>query len=54
MKTSKFKKLLLTLALIIIVQNGVIVVSNLPEDTYTCDDSVSPCNDEPLPEGCLD
>lgn len=48
MKKSNFKKLLLTLALAFIIQNGIIVVPNLPEDTYTGDESVSPCDDKPV------
>lgn len=47
MKFSRFKKLLLAIVLIIVVQNGVIVVPELPEGTYTGDESVSPCSDLP-------
>ena len=50
MKKTNFKKLLLTLALAIIIQNGIIVVPTLPEDTYTGDESVSPCSDKPVPD----
>lgn len=48
MKFSRFKKLLLAIVLIIVVQNGIIVVPELPEGTYTGDESVSPCNDKPV------
>ena len=47
MKKSNFKKLLLTLALAIVVQNGVVVATSLPEETYVGEESISPCHDLP-------
>lgn len=54
MKFSRFKKLLLAIVLIIVVQNGVIVVPELPEGTYTGDESVSPCSDQPVDDSKTD
>lgn len=44
-----FKKILMMLALIIIVQNGAIIVSNTEGDTgsYSEDGGVAPCSDLP-------
>lgn len=54
MKMSNFKKLLFTLALVIVVQNGVVIAENQPEETYAGEESVSPCSDLPLPECPID
>ncbi|MDE5825056.1 MAG: hypothetical protein K2H91_10315 [Lachnospiraceae bacterium] len=48
MKRSNFKKMLLTLALVIIIQNSVIAAQTLPGNPYAGDESVSPCNDKPI------
>lgn len=48
MKMSNFKKLLFTLALVIVVQNGVVIAANQPEETYAGEESVSPCSDLPI------
>lgn len=49
MKNSCFKKMLMMLALVIIVQNGAIIVSNTGEDTgaYSEDGGAAPCSDIP-------
>lgn len=54
MKMSNFKKLLFTLALVIVVQNGVVIAANQPEETYAGEESVSPCSDLPIKEGSID
>lgn len=50
MKNLNFKKILMTLALIIIVQNGAIIVSNTDGNTgsYSDDGGIAPCSDQPL------
>lgn len=49
MKNSNFKKILMMLALVIIVQNGAIIVSNTDGNTgsYSEDGGVAPCSDVP-------
>lgn len=54
MKMSNFKKLLFTLALVIVVQNGVVIAANQPEETYAGEESVSPCSDLPLKDSVVD
>lgn len=49
MKHFNFKKILMMLALVIIVQNGTIIVSNTDGDTgsYSNEGDVAPCSDRP-------
>lgn len=49
MKNSNLKKILMMLALVIIVQNGAIIVSNTDGNTgsYSEDGGVAPCSDQP-------
>ena len=49
MKNLNFKKILMTLALIIIVQNGAIIVSNTDGNTssYSDDGGIAPYSDAP-------
>lgn len=49
MKNLNFRKILMTLALIIIVQNGAIIVSNTDGNTgsYSEDGGIAPCSDMP-------
>ncbi|MDE5697465.1 MAG: hypothetical protein K2I96_08670 [Lachnospiraceae bacterium] len=49
MKNFKFKKILMMLALVIIVQNGTIIVSNTDGNTgsYTDEGGAAPCSDVP-------
>lgn len=56
MKHFNIKKLLLTLALVIIVQNGTVIVYNTAEDTgaYSEEDGIAPCSDRPLSEDLHD
>lgn len=50
MKHFNLKKLLLTLALVIIVQNGTVIVYNTAEGTgaYSEESGIAPCSDRPL------
>lgn len=50
MKHFNFRKLLSMLAIIIIIQNGAVVVYNTADDTgsYTEEDGIAPCSDQPL------
>ncbi len=50
MKHFNLKKLLLTLALVIIVQNGAVIVYNTAEGTgaYSEESGIAPCSDRPL------
>lgn len=52
MKHINFRKILSMLAIIIIIQNGSVIVCNTAEDTgsYTEDNGVAPCSDQPLPD----
>lgn len=54
MKNLNLKKLLLTLALIFFLQNGTIVVPDMTENTYSGEELVSPCNDAPSKDACVD
>lgn len=56
MKHFNLKKLLLTLALVIIVQNGAVIVYNTAEGTgsYSEEDGIAPCSDLPLTEDLHD
>lgn len=45
-----FKKMLLTLTLIIFIQNDAIIIHNMKEDAYFNEELVSPCNDKPCPD----
>lgn len=47
MKNFKPRKLLLMLALVFFIQNGVIVLPNVPGDDYSEGETVSPCSDIP-------
>lgn len=55
MKHFNLKKLVSMLAIIIIVQNGAVVVYNT-EDTgsYTEEEGISPCSDQPYPDDIHD
>lgn len=50
MKHFKFRKLLAALAIIIIVQNGTVIVYNTAEDngSYSEEDGIAPCSDRPI------
>lgn len=49
MKNFNFKKILMMLALVIIVQNSTIIVSNTDGNTgsYTDEGGATPCSDQP-------
>ncbi len=49
MKNFKFKQILMMLALVIIVQNGVVIVSNTGENngSYSEEGGTAPCSDLP-------
>lgn len=49
MKRFNLKKLLMMLAIVIIVQNGTVIVYNTAEDagSYTEDNGIAPCSDLP-------
>lgn len=49
MKISCFKKMLMMFALVMIVQNGAIIVSNVGEDSgsYSEEGGAAPCSDIP-------
>lgn len=51
-----FKKLVSMLALIIVVQNGAVIVYNTAQDngSYTEDEGISPCSDQPYPDDIHD
>lgn len=46
MKNSCFKKMLMMLALVIVIQNGAIIVSNA-DNSYSDDSGIAPCSDVP-------
>ena len=52
MKHFNFRKLLSMLAIIIIIQNGAVVVYNTTDDTgsYTEENGAAPCSDRPVPD----
>lgn len=52
MKRFNFKKILSMLAIIIIIQNGAVVVYNTAEDngSYSEEEGVAPCSDLPCPD----
>lgn len=56
MKHFNLKKLLLTLALVIIVQNGTVIVYNTAESTesYSGEEGIAPCSDRPYPNDIHD
>lgn len=56
MKHFNIRKMLLTLALVIIVQNGTVIVYNTAEDTgaYSEEDGIAPCSDRPCEEDIHD
>ena len=49
MKHFNFKKMLMMLALVIVVENGAVIASNVDgnTDAYTEDGGVAPCSDMP-------
>lgn len=49
MKHFNFKKVLMMLALVVIVENGAVVASNVGgnTDSYTEDGGAAPCSDRP-------
>lgn len=52
MKHFNLKKLLMMLAIVIIVQNGTVIVYNTAEDagSYSEDGGTAPCSDQPYPD----
>lgn len=52
MKRFNFKKILMALAIIIIVQNGTVIVYNTGNDagSYSEEEGISPCSDRPCPD----
>lgn len=56
MKHFNFRKLLAALAIIIIVQNGTVIVYNTAEDngSYSEEDGIAPCSDRPYPNDLHD
>lgn len=49
MKHFNFRKLLAMLAVVIIVQNGTVMIYSTAEDTgsYSQDEGIAPCSDQP-------
>ena len=49
MKHFNFKKMLMMLALVVVVENGAVIASNVDgnTDAYTEDGGVAPCSDRP-------
>lgn len=57
MKHFNFRRLLAMLALVIIVQNGTVMIYNTAEDagSYSQDQGIAPCSsDQPLPNDIHD
>lgn len=50
MKHLNLRNVLLALTLIFFMQNGSILLPNLPEDTYSNEGLISPQNDKPHPD----
>lgn len=50
MKHLNLRNVLLALALVFFIQHGSILSPDLPEETYSNEESIAPCNDTP----CLD
>ncbi len=47
MKHLNLRNVLLALTLVFFLQNGSILVPELPEDSYSDEESIAPCNDIP-------
>lgn len=56
MKRFNLRKLLAMLAIVIIVQNGTVIIYNTADDngSYSEDNGVAPCSDQPLTEDLHD
>lgn len=50
MKKFNFRKLLSVLAIIIVIQNGSVIVYNTAADTDSCteESGIAPCSDQPV------
>ena len=56
MKHFNFKKILMMLALVVVVENGAVIASNVDgnADAYTEDGGIAPCSDVPLLDDTYD
>jgi len=54
MKKRNLRNVLLALTLVFFMQNGSIFLPDLPEGTYSDEESIAPCNDTPYPNTYVD
>lgn len=54
MKKRNLRNVLLALTLVFFMQNGSIFLPDLPEGTYSDEESISPCNDCSYLNTCVD
>lgn len=54
MKHLNLRNVLLALTLVFFMQNGSIFLPNLPEDAYSNEESIAPCNDSSYSDTFID